>query len=316
MEPLPKERSDVVELVPQRDRRRAASMEPLPKERSDDDGPYQGRAPADGLNGAAPEGAERPSHQGTGASMSERRPQWSRSRRSGATVHVLVPDQAVTRASMEPLPKERSDGTSLLSDPAHSSRCLNGAAPEGAERRAGSLADLPVVRASMEPLPKERSDAPDGSTPDRRRRAASMEPLPKERSDDCGHERGRGAERASMEPLPKERSDGFDSIIRRVELRDASMEPLPKERSDAALACTRSAKACGLNGAAPEGAERRLAKNEPSDLQERDLQRAPSSQPTFSCLCAVVKMRNPAADLGASAPRCLSLHLSARAVRR
>ncbi len=131
-------------------------MEPLPKERSDSRGwTPRGRRP--------------------------RWPQWSRSRRSGATSRPEQPGLAhwclngaapegaerrpvpaarigrVGHASMEPLPKERSDGSAPMW---HGRRawCLNGAAPEGAERRGDRLALLERVVASMEPLPKERSD--------------------------------------------------------------------------------------------------------------------------------------------------------------
>ena len=57
-------------------------MEPLPKERSDLQR-YRIAGAVAGLNGAAPEGAERPPtlEAATGVTM----PQWSRSRRSGAT---------------------------------------------------------------------------------------------------------------------------------------------------------------------------------------------------------------------------------------
>ncbi len=184
---------------------------------------------------------------------------------------------------MEPLPKERSDQWTLTRPGQAGSGSLNGAAPEGAERR--PVLSRPVRqegRASMEPLPKERSDDPQPRRPLLRAAAqASMEPLPKERSDGLDRRRPRRpGTRASMEPLPKERSDDAH-VSRPVSLnslpqwsrsrrsgatlassgpffRDqyASMEPLPKERSDgsgrsAARRCRHR-----LNGAAPEGAER------------------------------------------------------------
>ena len=183
-------------------------------------------------------------------------------------------------------------------------RCLNGAAPEGAERRrVRGVARGVRLYASMEPLPKERSDWWDehprltysqwpqwsrlrrsGATrhlprPPHLRPRASMEPLPKERSDEAGGEAFVVGHAASMEPLPKERSDGWRGCTDRRILR-ASMEPLPKERSDVPRllgavqvvlpqwsrsrrsGATFRASRCGprrccLNGAAPEGAERR-----------------------------------------------------------
>ena len=109
------------------------------------------------------------------------------------------------RASMEPLPKERSD-LDLVRQPASRSG-LNGAAPEGAERLDPPHATIARNVASMEPLPKERSDV------------------------------------ALVDPSARSSS--------------ASMEPLPKERSDVPIAVSGSAGRCRLNGAAPEGAERR-----------------------------------------------------------
>ncbi len=83
MEPLPKERSDEDDegnlFVSRR-----ASMEPLPKERSDDGDRFS-------------------------SLPSLSRPQWSRSRRSGATDKQRQADDLEHVASMEPLPKERSD---------------------------------------------------------------------------------------------------------------------------------------------------------------------------------------------------------------
>ena len=108
----------------------------------------------------------------------------------------------------------------------------------------------------MEPLPKERSDGPSSNAMGPL--AASMEPLPKERSDGERDRTRATAEVASMEPLPKERSDAAASP--RNPLRDAraSMEPLPKERSDVRYPDRDSqCQMASLNGAAPEGAERR-----------------------------------------------------------
>ena len=59
-----------------------------------------------------------------------------------------------------------------------------------------------------------------------------------------------------MEPLPKERSDAITRAQARAG-KAASMEPLPKERSDVSGARFGTVTAIGLNGAAPEGAERR-----------------------------------------------------------
>ena len=87
------------------------------------------------------------------------------------------------KASMEPLPKERSDDV-------------------------GQDAGRVAWRASMEPLPKERSDGEFSFRPVDGVRA-SMEPLPKERSDAPRTRCLRPVPlTASMEPLPKERSDG------------------------------------------------------------------------------------------------------------
>ena len=134
-------------------------MEPLPKERSDAAGPRSSVAAVACLNGAAPEGAERhwPFMSAKPGLWS---PQWSRSRRSGATRRPGAAARRGTPASMEPLPKERSDlgdrkarvhavigpqwsrsrrsGATTRPGPGcrtGRSGCLNGAAPEGAERR-------------------------------------------------------------------------------------------------------------------------------------------------------------------------------------
>ena len=229
MEPLPKERSD---------RCRAqcvtsgyvASMEPLPKERSDAPDPARGPCGHSRLNGAAPEGAERHvlPRRGYGGSCSlngaapegaERhqdqvvqvgehiKPQWSHSRRSGATTGNTFK----VRGGYTPQ-WSRSRRSGATAPPGHGDRI---AAP-----------------ASMEPLPKERSNVlyiPIATT---FTTAASMEPLPKERSDGQ-HRRDQGQARA------------------------ASMEPLPKERSDRDPTCAAGRPRPSLNGAAPEGAERR-----------------------------------------------------------
>ena len=115
-------------------------MEPLPKERSD--------AKSGGLS----------SH--------EHRPQWSRSRRSGATTEVEGVRNAVEWPQWSR--SRRSGATPIsLSVTIGGRRSLNGAAPEGAERPGRSeLARPAICRASMEPLPKERSDeGDDGRTP-------------------------------------------------------------------------------------------------------------------------------------------------------
>ena len=256
MEPLPKERSDAPARVTD-GLSATASMEPLPKERSDAVVDADLPAALRRLNGAAPEGAERRHRcamlvaDADVASMEplpkersdvtprcrSRRlratPQWSRSRRSGATV-----DRARR--------------------PVLDHACLNGAAPEGAERRRRDAAGRARRhQASMEPLPKERSD--DSSTQRARPAAdrASMEPLPKERSDGDGLRGLRGADARLNGAAPEgaERRVGTLSTRSRQQepqwsrsrrsgatpsvtawLADAacaSMEPLPKERSDA-----------------------------------------------------------------------------------
>ncbi len=143
--------------------------------------------------------------QATGASTFL--PQWSRSRRSGATLTLTGWPSAPSR--------------------------LNGAAPEGAERRPPSLDAFGFdAEASMEPLPK-------GSD------AEQVLVVP-------------GLQLASMEPLPKERSDdgeGQDDAASRPCLNGAA--PEGAERRGPAAHSTRSRS--GLNGAAPEGAERRAA---------------------------------------------------------
>ncbi len=90
MEPLPKERSDV-RLDAQALVRYAASMEPLPKERSD----VQLRFKIAGQNYWAsmePLPKERSDGLRVPSGSSRARPQWSRSRRSGATEVQLVAD--------------------------------------------------------------------------------------------------------------------------------------------------------------------------------------------------------------------------------
>ena len=167
----------------------------------------------------------------------------------------LAAPPAGRRASMEPLPKERSDRAVAEAEAFRSAR-LNGAAPEGAERRLP--ADAAVPRCTRPQWSRSRRS---GATPGRRRSsartsAASMEPLPKERSDaaDC---RSRHATRAPQ--WSRSRRSGATAWTRRMSSRAdrASMEPLPKERSDllAGYGCYRAT--ASLNGAAPEGAERR-----------------------------------------------------------
>ncbi len=185
-------------------------------------------------------------------------PQWSRSRRSGATNAPTMVCMVVSQPQWSR--SRRSGATTLPAWRQAHLRRLNGAAPEGAERQAGRAGHNRQAggTASMEPLPKERSDATwkrvreaelsslNGAAPEGAERhavparfelvrgEASMEPLPKERSD-RGDQRGphRVLDRASMEPLPKERSD-LQRAAERLDVADlvASMEPLPKERSD------------------------------------------------------------------------------------
>ncbi len=158
MEPLPKERSDIQVtadvLADEEERRNGAAPEGAERPRRS----AFARRPRSCRNGAAPEGAERPApsrsprspeprRNGAAPEGAERRiralpvmsdqftPQWSRSRRSGAT--------AVRSASMVSAFAGR-----------------NGAAPEGAERPVRPVRPRQHARslAAMEPLPKERSD--------------------------------------------------------------------------------------------------------------------------------------------------------------
>ncbi len=107
MEPLPKERSDYAGS-PWANLDSIASMEPLPKERSDNEARQRTPQGLPRLNGAAPEGAERHSTA------------WTRAR-AGTCLNGAAPEGAERQlhdpaewpdavvASMEPLPKERSD---------------------------------------------------------------------------------------------------------------------------------------------------------------------------------------------------------------
>ena len=72
------------------------------------DGTADGGQLMAGLNGAAPEGAERRAGRGVSLTLTGT-PQWSRSRRSGATLLATREALVADLASMEPLPKERSD---------------------------------------------------------------------------------------------------------------------------------------------------------------------------------------------------------------
>ena len=182
------------------------------------------------LNGAAPEGAER--HHVATSAAGRLMPQWSRSRRSGAT----------SSAALTPPPRSRG---------------LNGAAPEGAERRPRSqLAVQSGPEASMEPLPKERSD--DARHPVVFARSA-MPQWSRSRRSGATLSASTG-DRADAQRLNGAAPEGAERRARlgrapRIAA-DASMEPLPKERSDGDR-CLQSAGYVGLNGAAPEGAERR-----------------------------------------------------------
>ena len=115
-----------------------------------------------------------------------------------------------------------------------------------------------------------------------------------------------------MEPLPKKRSDEADS-----------RQPGPgpqwsrSRRSGATAQLIEHApgRKRRLNGAAPEEAERRLAKNEPSDLRRHTRLRAPASAALILVpLCSCQGTKTPS-DPHASAPRHLTLHRSARTAR-
>ncbi len=87
------------------------------------------------LNGAAPEGAERRGS-GSRSSCTVTPPQWSRSRRSGATKSARRNGRRSTTPQWSR--SRRSGATDFLEMTHTKETCLNGAAPEGAERRASS----------------------------------------------------------------------------------------------------------------------------------------------------------------------------------
>ena len=215
-------------------------MEPLPKERSDENAAALARATSASLNGAAPEGAERPASSAGHPVLG-----WIASMEPLPKERSDVVDdpgrlRAADVASMEPLPKERSD-TAAGSRACLSRRSLNGAAPEGAERRGPTITNrltiwrpqwsrsrrsgATLVRAAARAA---RQDCLNGAAPEgaERRRARAVA--------------GADGEAASMEPLPKERSDAAERLDV-MPVRRASMEPLPKERSDNCAPSTASA---------------------------------------------------------------------------
>ncbi len=278
MEPLPKERSDATDAsvharvrhsrngaAPEGAERRISSLSPQ-------------RCLSRCRNGAAPEGAERPQHtrcspdyrscrNGAAPEGAERHtaggasfwtnlgPQWSRSRRSGATACDLAAGAGAHLAAMEPLPKERSDEAA-----SHAAACQhgrrNGAAPEGAERRRQQ--DPPPVRhgpAAMEPLPKERSDfaghaananllLPQWSRSRRSGATAGLSSsasggiMPQwSRSRRSGATTVKASIRTARSISPQwsrsRRSGATDRVPGRLAVgAGAAMEPLPKERSD------------------------------------------------------------------------------------
>ncbi len=159
-----------------------ASMEPLPKERSDvKPMSARGSPTLPQWSRSRRSGATRACrHSGSG----HPRPQWSRSRRSGATI-----SGGKTSPAMAKLPqwsRSRRSGAT----------------------RAGQGRPVAQVRASMEPLPKERSDV---SASDGAKFAARSGPQwsrSRRSGATCGNGGyARGELAASMEPLPKERSD-------------------------------------------------------------------------------------------------------------
>ena len=276
MEPLPKEQSDVrshsgCELGC------LASMEPLPKERSDAMSEPISEAPVDASMEPLPKERSDVSHCAD-VPPAWRWPQWSRSRRSGATLFRLCLPSKPYPASMEPLPKERSDRWQSCTRRMERYG-LNGAAPEGAERRLGASVKHSRFEASMEPLPKERSDAAHAArllAGDPRLNGAAPEGAERHPSSRLGvcvrrpqwsrsrrsgatpmtATRSTGRPWASMEPLPKERSDRLISPFRtRLDWPQWSRS----RRSGATLGprCWPGPGRRSLNGAAPEGAERR-----------------------------------------------------------
>ncbi len=167
----------------------------------------------------------------------------------------------------------------------------------------------------MEPLPKERSDLGDDGPAARAVPVAAMEPLPKERSD-LWFSAGRNRDLPIWPQWSRSRRSGATPPhpVPALRTRLAAMEPLPKERSDRPAPHVSRAPAVrhGRNGAAPEGAERRLAKNGPSDLRRYTRSRAPARpsrylRPLWSCQDA---KNSP--DQHASAHRDRTHHQSAR----
>ncbi len=158
-----------------------AAMEPLPKERSDlrrtawtgrpTSWPQWSRSRRSGATGVFPRPAS-----------AQHAPQWSRSRRSGATWASAVlseedqkPQWSRSRRSGATLDNGETSGLLLLG--------RNGAAPEGAERPRGQ------TDTNGRPLlPQWNRSRRSGATRAKRLRhaghsLAAMEPLPKERSD-------------------------------------------------------------------------------------------------------------------------------------
>ncbi len=261
--------------------RPGAAMEPLPKERSDAVTIATAVAHLLRRNGAAPEGAERRDDVVGGAGLAHhaameplpkersdwgvtaephvaiKLPQWSRSRRSGATDAT---DPVMARCWCRPQwSRSRRSGATRAAIRALAriaSTGRNGAAPEGAERPL-AYARL-LARLSRPQWSRSRRSGATSAGPCRapERRSAAMEPLPKERSDQHPAARlARGRQRAAMEPLPKERSDcrARGGCSPRTTRRNGAA-PEGAERQRRVPPCRRPGQR--RNGAAPEGAER------------------------------------------------------------
>ena len=188
-------------------------------------------------------------------------PQWSRSRRSGATA-ATPPVCARVRlaASMEPLPEERSDVAPPDAGDGTQTG-LNGAAPGGAERPAAPAGPAVRLHASMEPLPEERSDARNQSPravritgpqwSRSRRSGATTLSTTRRCAPTCGLNGAApgGAERP-----------GAGGLVEVVDVRLNGAAPGGAERPGPATSAPTAARHC-LNGAAPGGAERRPARS-------------------------------------------------------
>ena len=229
MEPLPKERSDRGSDFAVGEVDVSASMEPLPKERSDADGVTGARA-----RRASPQWSR---SRRSGATRSECRtygtgalPQWSRSRRSGATRMRTIDDLRPRRPQWS-----RSRRSGATNGPLCARRevpgCLNGAAPEGAERRALSSARPLLAHAGLNGAAPEGAErhhvtssavaARDQPQWSRSRRSGAT---------DAGQARGNETTPPQWSRSRRSGATGGHSSISAVT--DASMEPLPKERSD------------------------------------------------------------------------------------